>query len=235
MNFAAIRRFGAALALGWLSSMAAHAQHLHAGDVEIGALSGFIVVDPEALAEYASNGYALFEGDFRDLSGGAFGTDDPGFISEEGALTAGDIIYFRGVGSLMTWNGANWVGSTASVSLSIEDALGELTVFSGSGITSPQGIIGQVNGAGEIHEHLDFDLLGADRVLASAYLITLQIGSDLNGFSQPFYVVMNAGLGEEAFEGAVSALTTPVPEPSAWAMFGMGLGLLSCATRRRSA
>jgi hypothetical protein len=54
------RAVGLSAAL-FLTAGAAQAQHLHAGDVELGTAGGVIVVDPEGLAERAANGYVLYE------------------------------------------------------------------------------------------------------------------------------------------------------------------------------
>lgn len=229
------RRFAFAAALSLSASSMAYAQHLHAGDVELGADAGVVVIDPEGLAGYAADGRALFEGDFRDFAGGAYSTDDPGFISEAGAFTPGAILYFEGVGSLLGWNGSSWAAVATDVSVAMVDALGAQTVFSASGVTNPVGAIAQINGEGEVHSHLDFLLQGADRALAGAYLIELRIGSDLYGYSSPFYMAFNAGLDEAGFESAVGALTAPVPEPGSCAMLIAGLGLTWRMARRRIA
>jgi hypothetical protein len=150
-----LRAVGLSAAL-FLTAGAAQAQHLHAGDVELGLAGGVIVVDPEGLAERAANGYALFEGDFRDFAGGLFSTDDPGFISEQDSLPVGAIIRYRGLGALQSWDGAAWSTAASGVTLGILDVLGTNTLFSSTGVTDPVGAIAQVSGAGDIHSHLDF-------------------------------------------------------------------------------
>lgn len=227
------RAVGLSAAL-FLTAGAAQAQHLHAGDVELGMAGGVIVVDPEGLAEHAANGYALFEGDFRDFAGGLFSTDDPGFISEEGALPVGAIIRYRGIGVLQSWDGAAWSTAASGVTLGILDVLGLNTLFSSTGVTDPVGAIAQVSGAGDIHSHLDFTISGDGAATAAAYLITLEIGApDAYGYSTPFYLAFNSGLDEEVFEGAVGTLLAPVPEPGTWAMLAAGLGLIGVMGRRR--
>lgn len=230
-----------ALCLSALATPALAAEH--AGDVEVGVSVGQLVVDPEGGAAVAANGYAIFEGDFRDLAGGLYNTDDPGFVAEEGAFDQfGALLTFAGMGVLQSWNGTAWVTSTAAVSITIEDALGEVTTFSGTGVSAgASSFLAQISGIGDIHEHLDFDLTGADRGLASAYLITLSLGSLSDvaassgpyAASNPFYIAFNAGLSSESFEGAVAQLA-PVPEPETYAMLLAGLGVLALARRRRA-
>ena len=117
--------------------------------------------------------------------------------------------------------------------VSIEDVLGTITSFGYGAVTDPAGAIAQVSGAGDIHSHLDFSIGGADRALAGAYLITLQLEANGVLASSPFYIAFNNGLEEAAFEGAVGALMAPVPEPATWAMLIAGVGLVGALGRRR--
>lgn len=223
--------FSAAL---FLTAGAAQAQHLHAGDVELGTAGGVIVVDPEGLAERAANGYVLYESDFQDFTGGLFATDAPGFVSEEDALPVGAIIRFRGIGLLQSWDGSAWSTAASGVTLGILDVLGMNTLFSSTGVTDPVGAIAQVSAAGDIHTHIDFTISGDGAATATAYLIALEIGApDALGYSMPFYLAFNSGLDEEVFEGAVGTLLAPVPEPGTWAMLIAGLGLLGVMRRRQ--
>jgi hypothetical protein len=227
------RAVGLSTAL-FLSAAAVQAQHVHAGDVELGMTGGVIVVDPEGLAERAANGYVLYEADFRDFAGGLFSTDDPGFVSEDDALPVGAIIRYRGLGVLQSWDGAAWSTAASGVTLGILDVLGMNTLFSSTGVTDPVGAIAQVSTAGDIHTHIDFTIAGEGATAAAAYLITLEIGApDMAGYSTPFYLAFNSGLDEEVFEGAVGTLLAPVPEPGTWAMLAAGLGLIGVMRRRR--
>jgi hypothetical protein len=216
----------------------------HEGDVEAGVIDNQIVVDAHGHAPTAANGFKVFEANFRDLAGGIYNTDDPGFVADEGAFDVpGALLTFSGLGSLQSWNGTAWVTTTAAVEVTVTDVLGEVTRFSGSGVQAgASSFVAQISSIGDIHEHLDFDLVGADRGNASAYLITLSLGS-LSGVgaasgpyaaSNPFYIAFNAGLGTDAFEGAVAQLSAPVPEPETYAMLLAGLGLLALARRRNS-
>jgi hypothetical protein len=232
-SFPLLRTFGLSAAL-LLSSGAVNAQHVHAGDIEIGSAAGVVVIDPEGLAQRAANGYLLYEADFRDFAGGLFSTDDPGFISEQDALPVGAIIRYRGVGVLQSWQGSSWATAASDVTVGILDVLGVNTLFSLTGVTNPIGAIAQVSGAGDIHSHLDFTISGDGSATAAAYLIALEIGApDALGYSMPFYLAFNSGLDEEVFEGAVGTLLAPVPEPGTWAMLIGGLGLLGVMRRRQ--
>lgn len=228
-----LRAFGLSCAAALLIANPAFAAE-HAGDIEVGASAGMLVVDPEGLAQVAANGYRLFEADFRDFGGGLYATDDPGFVADEGALNAGLVLGYRGVGTLQAWNGSGWTAAGPAVFVSIGDVLGTVTTFGYSAITDPAGAIAQVSGGGDIHSHLDFTISGDDRAKPRAYLITLQLES--NGAlvaSSPFHIVFNNGLDAAGFEGAVGALMAPVPEPAGWAMLFAGLGLVGVLGRRR--
>lgn len=216
--------------------MAAHAQSLHEGDIELAVESGKIVVEGAA-AFHGLTGASIFEGDFGDLAGGPYRTDDPGFDSEDGAFGAGTLLQYQAVGNLQFWNGSAW---SAAVPLGeyvrLDGNLGEESRWTVGGIAGDaSGLIGQAGATGKVHEHLDIrvarDTAGAPSV--GAYLIQLQVQAEGYATSDPFFVVFNRGLAAPAFEGALQALTTPVPEPGTWALMVTGLAVVGAAARRR--
>lgn len=219
--------FGAMALSAALFCAPAWSQHLHEGDIIISVVNG-------KLATSGGHTDTIFEGDFGDFAGGLYSTDDPGYDSDPGTFADGTIISYQALGTLQFWNGSSW-GSAwvpADVQVRIDGNLGESTFWGASGVSGdPVGLIGQAVGGGNIHEHLDMTVVGSNRSVAGAYLITLQLTSS-SGLqaSDPYFIVLNRGLGEEAFEAAVMA----VPEPGTYAMLALGLAAVGFAARRRA-
>jgi hypothetical protein len=202
----------------------------HGGDIQPWFANGQVQVNGN-----------LFESNFGDLSGGPFRTDDPGFDADtdQGAFSAGNWLWYGGVGSLKFWNGSAWSASVPGGEyVTISEALGGTTTFTTAGISNPNGVVGQFDGAGDLHEHLDFSVYTGSNVLggtAGAYWITLQLfqtaaggGPTLGTPSVPFSIVFNRGLSTENFEAAVAA----VPVPAAVWLFGSALAGLGVFKRR---
>jgi hypothetical protein len=207
-------------------------------DVEIEVIGGKIVVDPhnEALTDYAT-GYRLFEGDFGDVSGGPYRTDDPGFLAEDGTFTPGQLLSYRGWGALSFWNGSHWTTSVpGGERVKFEGALGEETFFTTAGVTGDlSGLISDADSSGGIHQHLDFYLQNTfvgQLPAVGAYMVGLQLFSPGLVDSAPFLLAFNSGLSDDAFEHAL--MVRAVPEPGTWLMLAAGLVLLLFVRRRQS-
>lgn len=223
-----------AFCIGLAATAPLHAEELHAGDIFPGLVSGQLAI---LNGIDLGGGVKLFEGNFGDLAGGPFKTDDPGYDAEPGTFPTAAQIWYRGVGALGFWNGSSWGPAPAGTSLALESALGDLTTFTGAGVTNPTGAIDAVDLASEFHAHLDFTLLPGLASPVGAYLIGLQLTSRTStggmpgpyGDSLPFFIALNNGLDDEAFELAVAA----VPEPSTYALMLAGLLALGAVARRR--
>lgn len=226
---------GGLLAVATSFCAPAWADTLHEGDIEIGVSQGVLQAWGAAHV-HGADGQAIFEGNLGDLAGGLYSTDDPGYDSAVGSLAAGTELYYTAVGSLSFWNGTSWSAAAvpAGVSLRVNGNLGEETFWTASGISGDTtGLIGQAGSNGKVHEHLDLTVVGSGRTTVGAYLIQLQVGASGYGASDPFYIALNRGLSDAAFEGAVHALTSPVPEPSTWLMTFAGLGAVALVRRQR--
>lgn len=223
------------LALGLnISSAFAATDHQHMGDIQPWKVGGQIY----------TNG-SVFEADFGDISGGLYSTDDPGIDADtaKGAFGAGNWLRFQGLGSLKFWDGSIWSNTVPNGEyIEIEDALGNTTTFTTSGVSNPIGVIDQLDSGGDLHSHLDMTIKNASNVKGGsigAYWIMMELFETapdsldpVSMASAPFSIIFNRGLGHEAFETAVSA----VPVPSAVWLFGSALmGLLSARRSRTMA
>lgn len=234
MNHRSSARYTLAAMMLAASLTPVHAEDQHAGDVQPFVSNGAIQLNA-----------TLFEADFSDLPGGAFGTDDPGYDANTalGAFTAGNWLQFEGMGVLKFWNGAQWGAPAAGETFRIDDALGlpsdlnDDTIFSGNGVTKPIGVIGEIDLAGDLHEHLDMSIRTSGGVLGGsvgAYWITLRLietapfSNIALKTSAPFDIIFNRGLAPAGFEAAVAA----VPLPPAAFLFGSAL-LGLCGLRRK--
>ncbi len=213
------------------------AQHAHS-DIEFEYDGGKIAI------EFGAEG-PVFEADLPvtnvDFSEQA--TDDPGFASEaeEGlGVNAGDIIDYNILGPLVFHDGSDFTPVPTGALIRITDNgvnAGTLDVTSStSGPVSGPGIIQEADALGDVHIHMDFELLplSLDTSDYGAYGILMELTTDEAGIanSDPFYIVFNFGLEEEIFEGAVEAFAGTVPEPTAAMLLAVGASFFAAARRR---
>jgi hypothetical protein len=194
---------------------------------------GTIVLDDLDDKEFDfASGYPIFEADFGDLGGGPDVTDDPGFDHEAGQFTPGTLLAIKVLSPLEFWNGSSWSNLTPA-SFTIVDAIGnEVVVTSSSSSIGGFGLIGQVDGDGNLHEHIDFKIssdaaIGAYAVTFGLFGLLADQTTPVYGESNPFMFIFNRGLSGEAFEAAVGARVVPIPA-AVW-LFGSalaGLGVL---------
>jgi len=226
------RKFIAPIAL--VLSLGQVQAQLHEGDVEMSIVSSQIVLNGHSAIQFGS-GFKIFEGDFGDISGGPFRTDDPGYDSAPGTFVPGTFITYNTVGGLWFWNGGTW-GLAGAERVRLDGNLGEESFFSGTGTSGAlTGLVGVAGNSGVIHEHLDMVIsrVGGGLPAIGSYMFQLYLtGTNLTA-SDTFLMVLNRGLSEQNFEQSVQALA--VPEPSTWLMWLAGVGLVGAiAARRRS-
>ncbi len=205
---------------------------LHEGDVEMSVVSSQIMLNGHAATQFGT-GFKIFEGDFGDISGGPFRTDDPGYDSEPGTFVSGTFITYNTVGSLWFWNGGNW-GLAGAERVRLDGNLGEESFFSGTGTSGDlTGLVGVAGNGGVVHEHLDMlvSRVGGGIPAIGSYMFQLYLtGTNLTA-SDTFLMVLNRGLSEDNFEMSVQALAGP--EPTTWLLWRGGLALIGAAARRR--
>lgn len=228
------------LAIGLGTGFAAYAageSHLHEGDVLPLLVDGQIVLDDldDKEVDFAT-GYPIFEADFGDLSGGPNSTDDPGYDHEAGQFTPGTILAFKVLGPLEFWNGSQWTVDTPAT-VTFSDALGNDVAVTGVSAAGTSGLIGEIDGDGNLHEHIDMSIdagaaTGAYAVVLSLFGLLADQTTPIYGESAPFMIIFNRGLAFEDFEAAVGARVVPVPA-AAW-LFGSALAGLGLARRRRA-
>lgn len=227
----------ASLALGALAllPLAAQAQPLHDGDIEVGVVGGKLTVSGNDA--WHADGSAVFEGDLGDLAGGPYLTKAPGYDSETGTFAANTIVNYAALGSLQFWNGSVWAATVpGNEFVKIEGNLGEDTRWTAVGITGDlTGLLGQASANGIVHEHLDMSVarVGGGVPAVGAYLIQLQLTASGYASSDGYYLALNRGLDDMAFEAAVGALA-PIPEPQTWALMLAGLAATGLVLRRRN-
>ncbi len=226
---------GAILAL---ASVAVSAQSVHEGDIEVGVAGGRLVVEGAPRTEYGT-GYGIFEGSLDTLlAGPRWRTTDPGFASEPGAFALADMLSFAPVGTLSFWNGSAW-GAPDRAVLVVRDSLDETATYTGTGFTTSSafdGFISDAGSTGQIHQHIVFTLQTSPLGIAApvgAYRIAMQLASPSYDSSDPFWLVFNRGLAEEAFQASVQVMA--VPEPKTYALMALGLAFVAFVARRRRA
>lgn len=235
-----MKLLAAIMALGFTGqTLAAHS------DLHIGVNGGNINVTGDELVIDSLTGYRIFEGDFGDLEGGPYRTDDPGFVAEAGNFASGTILGYRAQGTLQYWNGASWGGVAGQERVHLTDALEEDSIFALSGTSGKTiGLIDQIGSDGVLHAHIDYSIensLGVGNPSLGAYLIQLSVVAlDENfnllstyGESQSFYVAFNRGLSAESFEAAIDSRVAAVPIPAAGPLLGSALVLGFGLARRR--
>ncbi len=225
---------------GFLSVTNVYATEVHS-DVEFGFVGGTIEIEPSA------EGF-VFEADFLEAAPFTE-TDDPGFNSDEffaengfGAATPGTFVGFNVLGPLQYWDGDSFE-SVGSASISISDVQGpaDVSVIDGSTTTDLasfsgglENILGQADGLGLIHNHLDFELFNG---VLGAYGILMSLTTDQAGITDSitFGLFFNNGLGELAFEEGVEAFNAQVvPIPAGVWLFASAIGLLLPRARKQS-
>lgn len=225
-----------ALAAAGISSLlvasVALAQH---SDVELGYLNGKIAI------EFGPEG-RVFVGTFSTSGGLEQKTSNPGFSTNaaEGlVVNALDVIDYNVLGPLAYHNGTSFAAVPAGASITaVDNPAGALVIDAQTvGPVSGPRFIGQASSSGSIHSHIGFLLnpLSLDASSYGAYGLRMELTTNEPGIlnSDPFYIVFNFGLEAAQFDVAVGAFAAQVPEPSMFALMGLGAITIASLRRRR--
>lgn len=162
----------------------------------------------------AVTGHQIFPAYLGDFAGGPYATANPGFQAFNGTFSAGEVIHFRALGTLLHWTPATntWAPAPAGVTVTLygqipsEVVIGYTanpslwaeqyayykggTRYDGQGITGPlTAAIDDVNAAGAFHSHLDWKITAASGTPpAGAYMLTLELWSPTLVNGQPKYL-----------------------------------------------
>lgn len=191
-------------------------EHLPENEVVIGQHAGD--VQPWKIGTQLFINAKLFEGDFGDLPGGVYGTDDPGFDVDisKGGLTPGNWLRFRQQGQLQFWNGQTWVTTVPNQErIELKDALSTVFTYSTSTVSNNMGVIGEVDARGDLHEHLEFAIkdagntqggsIGAYRIAFTLLETQANQETAVAEGVEPIVFILNRGLSNTAFAQAVAA------------------------------
>ena len=236
------------------------AQH---SDVELGYdnlsnPTAFIIEQDNVTTE----GFQYFEAEMEELDPfdpGNFSSDEPGFATNglEGLLVnEGDQIWLNildasvdssfGLGYVNYYD-PNTDTLQASGRIAVEDnSTGTLDlILNGSFIESgpnPQ-FIDLGDSAGDIHDHLLFDLLDDATAPMGAYGFLVQLQSDfdvadgtMDLSSDPFWMIYNHGMTDVDFDQmALPAFgVAEIPEPGAAALLILGTSVMALRRRKRA-
>lgn len=225
-----------------VAGASAWAQHHHGEHVDIRPY----VSDGQIVTGTAELDGAVVDpiSDHERVFGSEFGEDDPaqpyfadapGFLSEDGAFPGG-AGYFVGIDAptpLTYWTGAGFAALPNNESLQITKGTQSINIGG-----SPAGgfDFGVIDTHGGLHEHLDYELYGADgnaipgdgvEPTLGIYLLEIQVTTTLPGVadSEPLWIVFNAG--GEAYEADHEAAIhwvedNLVPEPTSLLLLGLG-------------
>jgi hypothetical protein len=169
----------------------------------------------------------------EDDPGQPFMTEDPGFLSEDGAFPggSGQWLGFNARAGLAVWNGSGFAGTPASESLQITVGSQSVNVAGGA---VPGFNFAQIDSGGGLHQHMTFELLGADgnpipgdgvEPTTGVYMLELELTTTMSGIaaSLPVWMVYNNGDTEENHDAAIEWVESNlVPEPVSALMLSAG-------------
>jgi len=188
--------------------------------------TGGIDVDTSALTP----GLRVFGADLGEFPIPPGFGDEPGFFST--TFLPGASVAFDIVDGLRAWNGSDF-STLATQSLTVTKGLSSVSAPS----TYPGFVSGfpfaTADGAGALHDHLDFELTPSDDV--GIYLLAIRLRTDVPaiGPSETVWIVFNNSEEESIHDEAVAWVETNlVPGPSVCGIASI-CGAASARRRRR--
>jgi len=153
----------------------------------------------------------VFEGELGELGVPGF-ADDPGFASE--ALAPWALLGFNVTDALLFWDGEGFVAPPQEETLDLlVSGMVVMTVTGQSGFQSGPDFA-QADSNGHLHAHLGFWVKHPDfdennpfynPISDGAYVLIMELTSNLHETSLPLAIVFNQNLDPEDFEAAVEA------------------------------
>lgn len=182
----------------------------HSVDVFFAYGNDMIEIGPEGQIFEIGPERHVFEGNMPTSGPLTRFTNLPGFASvTSGGLGIGpfDLMYYNVIGPLLYHDGAGFAPTTAtlkgeSLPRGVVEISSDTTVADGL-----RGLIGQADSIGDFHVDLGWQL--SDEAAHGAYGVLLDLETDAPGIanSDPYFFVVNFGLDEIIFDGAVGQFT----------------------------